>query len=424
MVSRAEVPRAGGRFRTVLPNALTLALAIALCLPLAELLLRLLLPAPSVYRALPPNLEARFDGGWIPGVKGSSLYKVNSMGARGREWSADRDSEFRLLCMGGSTTEGLVNDQSRVWTSLLEQKLGTMPDGRRAWVGNIGRSGLSTRHHVVQATHLLDVYDPDCVVLLAGINDLTSRLRQDGDYDPFYAEKPESGVPLLQQSFAVSPGRFASEYVNDSWWKRTRLWLLLRLVKYQILRMPELQDPRGSYLVRWRQLRARGRRSSVLPPLGPALDEYAHNLREILRLLWARRIRAILMTQPVLWRSGMTENEKKLLWMGGVGDFRSGPGSLYYEPEALAEGMDAYNARLRQVCRETGAECVDLVEVIPQTTEYLWDDCHFTDKAQVEVAEAVARTILAPRREEGAAAPRSAYRGGPPASPSVEGARR
>jgi hypothetical protein len=76
--------------------------------------------------------------------------------------------------------------------------------------------------------------------------------------------------------------------------------------------------------------------------------------------------------------------------MGGVGDFRRRPGSLYYEPEALSRGMDAYNARLLEVCRETGADCVDLASAVPKVTRYFWDDCHFTDEGQALVAEAVA----------------------------------
>jgi len=377
-------------------NAVTLVVTIVLFVPLAELGLRLALPAPTIYRPLPPNLTQTFEVRSARGVQGPALYKVNSMGARSREWAAERGTEYRVLCMGGSTTESLANDQSRAWTTLLEQRLGRLPDGRTVWVGNIGKSGWSTRHHVLQARHLLDVYDPDCVVLLTGVNDLASRLKRGPDADP--SVEPDLGdLDLLRQSFAIAPGRFEAEWPEDPWYKRTRLWLMVRRLKQGATPSPEAQDPQGAYLLRWRQARAGGRRTAELPSLAGDLDRYGRALREVVSLARGRGARVVLMTQPVLWHPGMTEEEKELLWMGGVGDFRRVPGSLYYEPEALARGMEAYNARLRDVCVETGADCVDLAAAVPRTADFFWDDCHFTDEGQALVADTLApvvRTVL------------------------------
>ena len=50
-------------------------------------------------------------------------------------------------------------------------------------------------------------------------------------------------------------------------------------------------------------------------------------------------VRVILMTQPYLWRSGLSEAEQRLLWTGGVGPFREQMGQPYYSIEALASGM-------------------------------------------------------------------------------------
>lgn len=395
-VCGAAPPRPAARWRPWVSNGLRAFGTAAPCLALLELGLRVVLPPPTGYRALPPNLTATFRMRDARGVEGPSVYRVNSMGARSREWAAERGTEYRVLCLGGSTTESLANDQSRTWTTLLERGLGTL-DGRRVWVGNVGKSGWSTRHHRVQAHHLLPVYDPDAVVLLAGVNDLSSRLKQGGDYDPRFFEKPENQAALLRQSFAVSPGRFPSEWPDDPWPKRTRLWLVLRGLKYGLLRQPDdAQDPEGRYLRGWREARARGGRIRELPALDSALDEYAANLREIVRSTRAYRARILLMTQPVFWRTGLTDEEKATLWMGGVGDFRGRPGSSYYEPEALARGMEAYNQRLLQVCADTEAECLDLAGAVARTTENFWDDCHLTDAGQAHVAQIVAAALRSP----------------------------
>jgi hypothetical protein len=260
-------------------------------------------------------------------------------------------------------------------------------------VGNVGRAGLYSRHHVVQMRHLLGAYDPDRVVVLVGVNDLSRRLLQGDAYDPGFARRPEGERLLMQESLAVFPGQFGGELPEDPWFKRTRLWHLLRLTKYRLLRRSEIQDPDGMNFQRWREYRARGARTSQLPDLGAALDEYEANLREIVRLARARPVRLLFATQPVLWRAGLSDPEKALLWLGGIGDFQSHPGATYYEPEALAAGMEAYNQRLLAVCRETGTECVDLAAVVPRTTEYFWDDCHFTDRAQALVAETLAAAL-------------------------------
>lgn len=381
------------RAHALLGNLTLLGVSLAVCLSVAELALRVASPAPTVYRVLSPGLEAVIHPNHSPGVQGPSQYRVNSMGARSRELSPVRASEYRILCIGGSTTEGLETDQSRIWTTLLERKLDPLPDGRRVWVGNVGRRGVSSRHHVLQMSHLLEAFDPDCVLMLVGVNDLSRRLIQGDAYDPGFARQPENQLLLMRESLAVFPGQFGSESPDDPWFKRTRLWRLLRLTKYRVLRRSEIQDPEGRSYQRWREYRAGGGRTSQLPDLAAGLEEYAANLREIVRLARARSVRLLFATQPVLWRAGLREPEKALLWLGGVGDFQSQPGATYYEPEALAVGMEAYNQRLLAVCRETGTECVDLAAAVPRTTEYFWDDCHFTDRGQALVADTLAAAV-------------------------------
>jgi hypothetical protein len=91
----------------------------------------------------------------------------------------------------------------------------------------------------------------------------------------------------------------------------------------------------------------------------------------------------------------LSEHDKALLWLGGVGDFQNHPGATYYEPEALASGLDAYNRQLLAVCAETGTQCVDLASAVPRTAEYFWDDCHFTDKGEALVADVLASGLRA-----------------------------
>ena len=61
---------------------------------------------------------------------------------------------YKILTIGGSTTECLYLDETEAWPRILQQLLG----GEQVWVGNIGKSGLNTKHHIIQVEHLIHQY--------------------------------------------------------------------------------------------------------------------------------------------------------------------------------------------------------------------------------------------------------------------------
>jgi GDSL-like Lipase/Acylhydrolase family len=378
------------RIRRLISGALSILFGVTLAFGVAELGLRVVVPNPRVYRALAPNLEVTLNAqDHAKGVQGPALFKVNSMGVRGREWSGNRASEYRVLCLGGSTTESLLNDQGRIWTTLLEHKLNPMADGRDTWVGNIGKAGLGSEHHIVQLKHL-GVYDPNLIVALVGSSDFMSYLKQGDDSDSRDAVERERR--LEDEAFALVPGRPLLDPLGN-WYKRTRLWGLGSELTQFVFHKSDFQDRGGLSLKRWRDMRAAGKRSDTMPNMEAALAAYERNVKEMVKLAGNLGAPILLMTQPSIWRAGLSDLEKAQLWMGGVGDSRDVPGSLYYEPEALERGMDAYNQRLLEVCRETGTPCLDLAKAVPKSADNFYDDEHFTDKGQELVANRVAEAI-------------------------------
>jgi hypothetical protein len=139
----------------------------------------------------------------VRGIEGVSHYRVNSSGIRGHPFGPDR-SEYGILAVGASTTECAQLDDTEVWTSLLERALDPMPDGRRVWVGNVGRSETTTREHALQTEHLLPEYPRiDVVLSMVGVNDLLSALKQGSRY------QPPSREPDLARAFALYPQKSA-----------------------------------------------------------------------------------------------------------------------------------------------------------------------------------------------------------------------
>ena len=87
--------------------------------------LRWLVPASTQFFVNPPRLTRWFQPlpDIMPGIKGPAHVTTNSLGLRGRELDTTAPQEFRILAIGGSTTECLYLDDAATWPALVEQIL-------------------------------------------------------------------------------------------------------------------------------------------------------------------------------------------------------------------------------------------------------------------------------------------------------------
>lgn len=367
--------------------------SIALTLVVAEGALRLAMPVgyfiwkPHTSRTFKPVPEV------MPGVSGESKFRTNSQGLRADE--PVEGAAYRVLTLGGSTTECLYLDQSEAWPRLLQDKLATYGQSRPVWVGNGGMSGRNSRHHVLAMRHLpLKQMQVDSVVMLSGINDLSIRLSQADAYDPDALQKPALEERLRAETFL---GLHRADPAAD-WYRRTVLWQLARGLKARLSQAPATrgaQDDAGAVYDEWRQHRqSAGQWLRELPDLRSGLVEYERNLREIASIARANSIRLVFVTQPALWRAGLPPELDRLLWFGGVGDFQVRRGQPYYTVEALAEGLRQYNEVMLRLCATEKLECIDLAS-LPKDTSVFYDDVHFNEAGSRRVADIVAAHFAA-----------------------------
>jgi lysophospholipase L1-like esterase len=393
--------------RQVALNASIAVLAGIAALALCEGALRWILPAPSRYYVLWPGFRAEFhpDPAVIPGVRGSAAYSVNADGLRARPFGQP-DEEYRILAVGGSTTECPYLDDAETWPSLLETMLPRTGDGRLPWVGSVGRSGLNARDHVVEAKYLLPQYPSiDAVVVLVGINDLTVALAQGDDYArPPPIHQPEAEQRQIRRAFAITPGplhRPQTEMLMASgapWYKGTALYQLAKRVRYAVaarLNTSDLiQDDSGRSYEAWRERRRNAPQyRDNLPDLGAALAEYAATLNAMIDIAEARDVHMVLVTQPTLWHAGLSPTASNRLWLGGVGRFQQEQAETYFTVRALSEAMARFNATLLDVCESRELECLDLANRVPRDTSVFYDDAHFTELGARTVARELARFL-------------------------------
>ena len=344
-------------------------------------------PQVTNYYIWPPHLYRVFkpSSSIMPGVEGEARFIINSQGIRADELQTKH--EYRILTMGGSTTECLFLDQSEAWPYLLQEKINEFQDRHLVWVGNIARSGFTTRDILIQMKYSLDQYaDIKTIIFLTGVNDFLLRCSQGNDYDPNFLDKPGSEEMLLLRVFyfRLLPNHHKR---NIPFYKSTLLWNLAKNMRHILFR--EARDKEGRWYIRKRKLRQKAVMRDNLPDLSSAIEEYSRNIKAIIDLSRKKSIGVIFLTQPALWDYNYSGKSSELLWMGVSEDNRE-----YYSPEALARGLKMYNQRLKEICRLEQVDCLDIVSLIQKDPNLFYDDMHFNEKGAEEISKIIAEYLI------------------------------
>ncbi len=365
---------------------------IVATLLICEVVLRFALP--SGYYIWQPHRRKIFKPyqSIMPGISGESLFAINSLGIRGDELRPTYT--YRILAIGGSTTECLYLDQSETWPYVLQRTLNEDTPNHNVWVGNAGMSGITTRHHIMAMKYLpLREMKIDAVILLIGSNDFGMRLVQNEHYDPNFLAKPKAEEIVMAQTF--TGGYFINP--DDPFFKKIFIWKLLKKRGTLLLQPVQgnVQDAAGKMLITWRERRQSAKEiRNELPDLSSGLQEYATNINKIIDIAKEKSVRLIFMTQPTMWKPGLSDKLKALLWGGMAGDVQKGSGKAYYSPEALEKGMEKYNDTLLKICRVRQAECIDLSSMLEKDTSVFYDDAHFNENGARKAARALSDYIL------------------------------
>ncbi|HUT03286.1 MAG TPA: SGNH/GDSL hydrolase family protein [bacterium] len=125
---------------------------------------------PKALREVPDlgwALSPGFDG-VIKGIR----YRINALGFRGPEVQKTRHKgSFRVLCLGDSTTYGVMVDQGQIYSSVLEKQLEKILAPRTVETINAGVPGYSSVQVSLYFSKRCLQLDPDLVTLCVGIND-------------------------------------------------------------------------------------------------------------------------------------------------------------------------------------------------------------------------------------------------------------
>jgi lysophospholipase L1-like esterase len=347
------------------PRAAAALFAVVLAWAAAEWVAGSLAGSRLLFHRSPPGARYAFavDPRIVHGIAGESRVTINALGLRGPELPP-RPAAWRLLCIGGSTTQCLYLDDEETWPALLCRRLAA--GAEPVWVGNAGQSGYGTWHHVRLTADAEFMRQFDAALFLVGVNDFMR---------------------------ALQGRRIATDAAVEPLWTRSRVY---GLVHNAYLRFKERRQNREETTDadRYAQRRRARREQPVvdaLPDLAPALAEFRANVETLIADCTRAGVAPFFATQPVLWREGLSAAAEASLWLGHL----RGGGVL--SAARLRQGMQAFNAELLETCAAAGVPCVDLVPLSGRE-ELFYDDCHLTEAGARAVADALAGALPPPPR--------------------------
>lgn len=279
----------------------------------------------------------------------------------GREFALPKSGAFRIVCMGGSTTEEKRDDGFR-WPSELERILRERLNRPDIEVMNLGNSAYATPHLLI---HLeLDVlsWQPDLIIAFENINDLQANWFPDfkPDYSHMFSD-PYFNTPDFSKNFTLAAALL--QHFQLYW-----------IVKDRIDRF----DVAGNYRIR--------REPWGDKPL-PGLPIFERNWRSFAALARSNGIPLVLASQP------FHPSEQKFDLHA-----RSKPYNhkiRYPLPAEVAAQHKSYNDVIRRVARDSEALFVDSDAALAANDEFFYDHVHYTTLGARRLAQNFADALIA-----------------------------
>lgn len=360
-------------------------LSLIFSIGIAEAFLRIVAPHDSYY-LIQQNVNSNRDfyEEMLVGINGTTTFSSNSLGIRGDEFSEQQD--YRILTIGGSTTECMVLDDEEAWPKLLQSKLNKSQSELNYWVGNIGVSAHYSGSHMLALEKLLPQFPKiDEVIVLVGINDFFKTVYQGG-----HVLKHENSNPnLIKKTFRGYPRN-----VNSKWHQRTEIWMHLRDAKYSWQNLVWDVDRLMNQVEEAKNFRKNSPKVNKLPPLAEGLKNFEVNIKLIFNLLKEKNIKFTLLTQPSLYHEGLTEAESQYLYGGAFRFMPPASDSLkFYSANACYRGLKEFNDISRSVANELNIFLIDLAVLLSKDSTTFYDHCHFNESGSAKVADLLFRSI-------------------------------
>lgn len=261
------------------------------------------------------------------------------------------DDEFRIVTLGGSTTENVWNQAGLHWPLVLECQLRAA--GRpQVRVLNTAMSAYTSAHSLVRLQFDVLDYDPDMVVVMHAVNDLHA----------VYASAARG---------EVVDGHYATQYTRPAFTgaigeNDVVLFRLWRAIGGRIFDRPQEFE-------------------AIPHDLEPGRSYFARNLESMGRLVGSQDRSLVLLTMPY--------DTSRVAQHGGANQVVG----LTHLPEAgqFDADMQVYNGVVLAAADSAGGVAVvDMEPTLTGSTEYFADAVHFSTDGVIAFGDRLAAELL------------------------------
>jgi lysophospholipase L1-like esterase len=252
-----------------------------------------------------------------------------------------------IAFLGGSTTAW------GEWTDQVADRLQAEFPGRNVVVLNQGVQWYTVLHSLINYEANVRHIDPDIVVVMHAINDLTVN---------------------ADHSYYVN-GEFRRDYGHHT-------GPLARIPRIRPLVELTVDVARHMFFYRAPEVIETDHFQGL-----PVFKDYYKRLVELIRLDGSL---PVVMTQPYLYKVEMSEAERRKIYMDKQNSL--GPESRW-SIDTARRGMEQYVGAVRALSETEQVPLIDLESVIPKELSHLFDDCHYTELGASLVAEHVSSEL-------------------------------
>lgn len=296
----------------------------------------------------------------MPGVFDKATTTINTQGLRGDELPGRNvEAAYRILFVGGGTTECLYLDDSEAWPALVGEHL--RANELPCDVAAAAVADYSSGHHLRFLQDSNVVRQTDCVVVMPGAGDLLRTVLQ----QPISGKRPP-------------------------FWMRSALADLLQEIWNVRLEHGLVFDNTGEEIsvMRW------GRPIAEFD-FDAALDQdltaYKERIRGMIAAANEQGVRIVFIGQPSLWSEFLTPlGVSRLRW---ALDPTSPRDWEALQATNLQAALERYNRVTAEVCQQEGVEFIDTAAMNGRE-QYFYDDFHLNEAGCRRLAESVGNSLL------------------------------
>ena len=289
---------------------------------------------------------------------------------------------LRVFTIGGSTTANMTLGNNNTWSSILGNYI-QKNNTKNIEVINTGVSGLRSMHNYLTFKRILKL-EPDLVIFLLGINDWNHQIKQKDKYlFPSYEIRYDIKHSLIYKFFSnikkVVNRKIAKIKKNENHKGNER-------IPEQNLDI--INADAGDYFLK-KLGNLYKKKQKEFRPLNVS-KSYSYWINQIVRECNAniKQFNCLFLDQPTSYSLGATDQLKNRMWM-------TPPNENYtLSLENMIHISSIYNKWLKNVIIKNNLPFFSISKEIPQTIDYFYDDCHYTESGAKLFAKELAGFVL------------------------------